>query len=49
MPEESRQRFEDFLVNLIPLGGAGTVKEAAVVALSPCPMRHPILHLISHS
>ncbi|MEN4633204.1 SDR family oxidoreductase [Pantoea agglomerans] len=33
MPEESRQQFEDFVVNQVPLGRAGTAEEAAAVAL----------------
>lgn len=33
MPEESRQQFEDFVVSQVPLGRAGTAKEAAAVAL----------------
>jgi len=33
MPEESRQQFEDFVVNQVPLRRAGTADEAAAVAL----------------
>ncbi|MFT4465896.1 MAG: SDR family oxidoreductase [Sodalis sp. (in: enterobacteria)] len=33
MPEESRQRFENFVVSQVPLGRAGTAQEAAAVAL----------------
>lgn len=33
MPEESRQQFDDFAVNQVPLGRAEMEKEAAVVAL----------------
>lgn len=33
MPDDSRQQFEEFVVNQVPLGRVGTAEEAAAVAL----------------